>query len=145
MSDFVIYRRVYYYAVRMLFVARSARKVANWSGELLVRAPQLCYDCRMENQNKSNEAQELHATVRGRVQGVGFRYFVIEKALGLGLRGYARNTGDGSVEVLAQGKRSALENLLALLRRGPAAADVREVETSWGEPSGHFSGFHVRF
>lgn len=99
----------------------------------------------MENQKKSNEAQELRATVRGRVQGVGFRYFVVEKALSLGLRGYARNASDGSVEVLAQGARPALEQLLTLLRRGPAAADVREVETNWGEPSGHFSGFHVRF
>lgn len=101
----------------------------------------------MENQKKSNEAevQELRATVRGRVQGVGFRYFVIEKALRLGLRGYTRNVGDGSVEVLAQGPRPALESLLALLRRGPTAAYVREVETSWGEPSAHFSSFHVRF
>lgn len=96
-------------------------------------------------ENKGNEAQELHAVVRGRVQGVGFRYFVIQKALSLGLRGYTRNTSDGSVEVLAQGPRPALENLLALLRRGPSAADVREVEVRWGEPSGYFSGFHVRF
>ncbi|MEO7021990.1 MAG: acylphosphatase [Ktedonobacteraceae bacterium] len=99
----------------------------------------------MENQNKSNEAQELHATVHGRVQGVGFRYFVIEKALSMGLRGYARNTDDGSVEVLAQGPRPTLENLLALLRRGPTAANVGEVEVDWGEPSAHLSGFHVRF
>jgi acylphosphatase len=96
-------------------------------------------------ENKGNEAQELHAVVRGRVQGVGFRYFVIQKALSLGLRGYTRNTSDGSVEVLAQGPRPALENLLALLRRGPSAADVREVEVRWGEPSSYFSGFHVRF
>lgn len=99
----------------------------------------------MENQNRSNEAQELHAIVHGRVQGVGFRYFVIEKALGMGLRGYARNTEDGSVEVLAQGPRPALENLLALLRRGPMAANVREIESNWGEPSTYLSGFHVRF
>ena len=93
----------------------------------------------------SNGAQELHAIVHGRVQGVGFRYFVIEKALGLGLRGYARNTDDGQVEVLAQGPRPALENLLALLRRGPLAAHVSEVEIRWGEPTTHLSGFHVRF
>lgn len=99
----------------------------------------------MENQNKSNEAQELRATVRGMVQGVGFRYFVVDKALSLGLRGYTRNARDGSVEVLAQGPRPALEKLLALLRRGPAAADVREVEVDWGEPSTHLSGFHVRW
>ncbi len=99
----------------------------------------------MENQKKSNEAQELHAIVRGRVQGVGFRYFVIEKALSLGLSGYARNTSDDSVEVLAQGPRPALEKLLVLLRRGPGAADVREVEIDWRELSAHASGFHVRF
>jgi len=99
----------------------------------------------MDNQKHGNEVQELHALVHGRVQGVGFRYFVIHRALGLGLRGYARNTSEGSVEVLAQGPRPALEHLLALLRRGPAAADVHEVEISWRQPSGHFSGFHVRF
>jgi acylphosphatase len=99
----------------------------------------------MEKQHKSNEAQELHAVVHGRVQGVGFRYFVIEKALSLSLRGYTRNTDDGSVEVLAQGTRPALENLLTLLRRGPMAAHVSEVEFDWGEPSTHLSGFHVRF
>lgn len=99
----------------------------------------------MANQNTSNAAQELRATVHGRVQGVGFRYFVVERALSLGLRGYARNAYNGSVEVLAQGPRPALEKLLTLLRRGPAAADVREVESEWGEPSIHLSGFHVRF
>lgn len=99
----------------------------------------------MENQHKSNEAQQLHATVHGQVQGVGFRYFVVEKALGLGLRGYVRNTDDGNVAVLAQGPRSTLEKLLVLLQRGPTAATVSEVEVSWGELSTHLSGFHVRF
>jgi acylphosphatase len=99
----------------------------------------------MENQNKSNEVQELRARVHGRVHGVGYRYFVVERALSMGLRGYARNVSDGSVEVLAQGLRPALENLLALLRRGPTAADVKEVEVDWGEPSTYLSGFHVRW
>lgn len=99
----------------------------------------------MENQNTSNQAQELHAVVHGRVQGVGFRYFVVERALGLGLRGYARNESDGSVEVLAQGPRPALENLLALLWRGPSAATVSQVDVDWGKPSTHVSGFHVRW
>jgi acylphosphatase len=99
----------------------------------------------MENPNNSNKAQELHAIVRGRVHGVGFRYFAVERALGLGLRGYARNVSDGSVEVLAQGPRPVLESLLALLRRGPSAADVTEVEAKWGEPSMHLTGFHVRW
>ncbi len=99
----------------------------------------------MENQEQSDAPQELCATVHGRVQGVGFRYFVVEKALGLGLRGYARNTNDDTVEVLAQGPRPALEKLLTLLRRGPTAAEVQRVEIHWGTPSTHVSGFHVRW
>lgn len=97
------------------------------------------------NQTNSNDIQELHAYVRGRVQGVGFRYFVVEKARSLGLHGYARNESDGSVEVLAQGPRPALEQLLALLRRGPSAAHVSEVRTTWRKPTEHISGFHVRW
>lgn len=97
------------------------------------------------DQSVQPDMQELHAYVHGRVQGVGFRYFVVEKAQRLGLRGYARNEDDGSVEVLAQGRRGALENLLVLLWRGPAAARVARVDTAWGEPTQHISGFHVRW
>ena len=99
----------------------------------------------MTNQHDGNDIQELHAYVRGRVQGVGFRYFVVEHALMLGLRGYARNARDGSVEVLAQGPRPALERLLSLLSQGPPAAYVSEVQKVWGEPTEHLSGFHVRW
>ena len=97
------------------------------------------------SQNHENDIQELHAYVRGRVQGVGFRYYVVEKALALGLRGYARNARDGSVEVLAQGTRPALERLVSLLWKGPSAARVSEVNTTWGQPTEHLSGFHVRW
>ncbi len=89
--------------------------------------------------------QELHAWVSGRVQGVGFRYFVIENAVSLGLRGYVRNESNGDVEVLAQGTRPVLERLLTLLRRGPSAAYVREVRQSWGQPTEHLSGFNIRW
>ena len=99
----------------------------------------------MTSQHDSNDIQELHAYVRGRVQGVGFRYFAIEQALMLGLRGYARNARDGSVEVLAQGPRPALERLLSRLRQGPPAAYVSEVQKVWGKPTEHLSGFHVRW
>jgi acylphosphatase len=97
--------------------------------------------------NDRNEAklEELHAHMSGYVQGVGFRYFVIRVAQPLGLRGYARNLSDGSVEVVAQGPRVALERLLEQLRRGASAAEVEEVQTTWREPGEHFSGFHVRY
>src|SRR5712672_1040060 len=94
------------------------------------------------NRANNNDIQELHAYVRGRVQGVGFRYFVVEEALSLGLRGYVRNTHDGGVEILAQGPRPALERLVTLLRQGPPAAHVSDVRTTWGKPTEHISGFH---
>jgi acylphosphatase len=99
----------------------------------------------MASQNETNNNQELHVYVQGWVQGVGYRYFVVNNALALGLRGYVRNLSDGSVEVLAQGTRQNLERLLSLLQRGPAAADVHEVRSHWGEPTEHLSGFHVRW
>src|SRR5258708_4434117 len=87
----------------------------------------------------SHGIQELHEYVRGRVQGVGFRYFVVENDLTLGLRGYVRNGRDDSVEVLAQGPRPALERLLALLRQGPPAAHVSEGRTEWRKPKEQLS------
>ena len=92
---------------------------------------------------KSNSSiEELHAYVYGQVQGVGFRYFVIQKAHTLALHGYTRNESDGSVEVLAQGPRPALERLLAYLRQGPPAAHVRDVRVTWGTPTEHIGGCH---
>ena len=97
------------------------------------------------SQNETHSIQELHAIVRGMVQGVGFRYFVVRNASVLRLRGYVRNNSSGDVEVVAQGPRPALERLLALLYQGPSAADVDEVQTTWRKPTEHFSGFNVRW
>jgi acylphosphatase len=99
----------------------------------------------MTGQNETNDIQELHAYVHGWGQGIGYRYFVVNNALALGLRGYTRNQSDGSVEVLAQGTRSALERLLTMLQQGPSAAEVSEVRIQWGQPTEHLSGFHVRW
>jgi acylphosphatase len=66
--------------------------------------------------------------VRGRVQGVGFRWFTLRAARGLGLRGYVRNLPDGSVEVVAAGASAALDQLAAKLASGPSGALVQHVE-----------------
>ena len=66
--------------------------------------------------------------VYGLVQGVGFRWFVARHARGLGLRGYARNLPDGSVEVVVDGQDESLPELERLLRAGPANAAVERVE-----------------
>ena len=66
--------------------------------------------------------------IRGRVQGVGFRYFAQRAAESLGLAGYARNLDDGSVEVYAVGPVEKLSEMAGRLYRGPRWADVRGVE-----------------
>ena len=101
--------------------------------------------CMNQGGRNNSDREELHAVVHGRVQGVGFRYFVVERALALGLRGFARNSNSGDVEVVAQGPHPTLERLLSLIRQGPSSAHVTEVTTTWRQPTEHFSGFHVRW
>jgi acylphosphatase len=86
----------------------------------------------------------FHAIVKGYVQGVGFRYYVLDAAVPLGVKGWVRNLWDGDVEVMAEGNRDALEKLIAVLRRGPRAAHVSGADVEWGEYQGEFSSFHVK-
>ncbi len=86
----------------------------------------------------------LHATVHGRVQGVSFRYFVIEQAQTLGLLGWVRNRWDTTVEVMAEGPSGRLISLLDALHSGPPAARVDEVDAEWLPASGEFTSFWVR-
>jgi len=70
----------------------------------------------------------LHVLVRGRVQGVGFRWFVRERASPLGLVGWVKNRSDGTVEVAAEGAPDAIDRLRHLLERGPDGAVVSSVD-----------------
>jgi acylphosphatase len=72
-------------------------------------------------------SQRLDASVRGRVQGVGFRFFVVREASYLDLAGYVANERDGSVHVVAEGPSEALDQLLERLREGPPASIVERV------------------
>jgi acylphosphatase len=81
--------------------------------------------------------------VRGRVQGVGFRYFVEHSAKTLEISGWVRNVDDGSVEVYALGTAAQLSDLAGLLWQGPRWADVRGVEEMDAALENH-SGFSVR-
>jgi acylphosphatase len=92
----------------------------------------------------SDAYARLHATVEGRVQGVGYRAFVEQNAYALRLRGWVRNRWNGSVEVVVEGERPDLEKLLAALYRGPRAADVTTVQTEWLPATREFSHFSVR-
>lgn len=86
----------------------------------------------------------LDATVIGRVQGVGFRYFVLREAMELDLRGWVANTPEGSVRCIAEGPRERLEILLERLREGPPAAIVERVSEAWMPATGTLGPFGTR-
>lgn len=91
------------------------------------------------------EVANLRAVVRGRVQGVFFRESTRRRAELLGLTGYVRNLPDRTaVEVVAEGDRAKLSELLDFLGIGPPAAKVESVETRWGPFTGKHSGFETR-
>jgi acylphosphatase len=81
--------------------------------------------------------------VRGRVQGVGFRWYVEREAHTLGVYGWVRNTFDGSVEVLATGTREQLSQLRRKLREGPRAARVDDLEESEAQPVQGLKTFRI--
>ena len=87
--------------------------------------------------------KRLSACAYGRVQGVGFRFFVLRVASHLGLSGFVRNADAGTVEVVAEGELRDLETLLDHLKRGPERARVDRIESSWDEATGEYEGFTV--
>ncbi len=85
----------------------------------------------------------LHVVVEGRVQGVGFRYYVQEKAQALGLTGWVRNVKEDQVEVWAEGAQPDLDKLLETVRRGPGSAYVSGYRIEPETPIGTFSRFQI--
>ncbi|MEX1294616.1 MAG: acylphosphatase [Candidatus Limnocylindrales bacterium] len=86
----------------------------------------------------------LVATVRGHVQGVGFRWYVQREAARLGLDGWVANRQDGSVEVVAEGSDTTLSELVLLLWEGPAGASVIGVDARHEPARGNIVGFTIR-
>lgn len=85
----------------------------------------------------------IHLVVRGRVQGVGFRFFTVDAAMAEGIHGWVANRPDGSVEVEAEGEREALERFERRVRNGPPVARVDSVERTETAPTGSMSGFEI--
>ena len=90
-----------------------------------------------------NQNLRLHAYVSGSVQGVGFRYFVMQAAFERHLTGWVRNLHDGRVEVLAEGEHEALNGFLIQLRRGPVSAFVEDVKVDFSNARGDHTRFSV--
>ena len=102
----------------------------------------------MAAEEGGDDRRRLTVFVRGRVQGVGFRWWTRALAVELGLAGYARNTSDGRVEVVAEGPEPALLRLVDLLSETPSTArrpgQVQSVSAPlWAAPRGE-NGFHER-
>lgn len=85
----------------------------------------------------------LHIIVKGLVQGVGFRYFIYRKAVSYGLKGFVRNLVNGDVEIVAEGDRSLLEELIRDARQGPRSSQVRELKLEWQKSSDSYQDFRM--
>jgi acylphosphatase len=94
---------------------------------------------------EKDQNRQIHATVKGRVQGVGFRHFTTQQATDCGVTGYVRNLHNGDVEVLAEGHEGDLRSFIDALRQGPRSARVEDVKVDWGQPTGEYSRFRVTY
>lgn len=85
-----------------------------------------------------------HVLVKGRVQGVGYRFFTQDAAETCGLKGWVRNLPGGHVEAEVEGPKSTIESFLEELRKGPPIARVDAVDVEWHLPTRQFSDFEIR-
>lgn len=86
----------------------------------------------------------VHLLISGYVQGVFFRAKTAQQAGELGLTGWVRNTKDGKVESVVEGEREKIEKMITWIKKGPAQAQVKEVEIQWQPYQGEFSSFEIR-
>jgi acylphosphatase len=92
-----------------------------------------------------NRKSRLTVVVRGWVQGVGYRDYASRVASRLGLKGWVRNSSDGSVEIAAEGRKEDLQRFLDDLRQGPPAAEVERVDASWEDGRQEFTRWELRW
>lgn len=84
-------------------------------------------------------------TVKGRVQGVGFRWTIHEYASTLGVTGYVKNLYNGDVEILAEGERERVEDLIEYIKKGPRFSKVTDVTIEWKDFAGRYDSFDITF
>ena len=86
----------------------------------------------------------MHVVISGLVQGVGYRYFALQKARVLGIRGYVRNMYTGEVEIVAQADEAALDTFMQDLRIGPRSAHVASARIVWHDDAEMYNSFDIR-
>ncbi|EMM75368.1 acylphosphatase [Leptospira santarosai] len=92
--------------------------------------------------SKNNSRAKI--LVRGKVQGVGFRYYILQRAQEGRLSGYTQNLPGGEVETVVEGDKVFIEDLYKAIQRGPKGSEVKEVLISWEDPKGNFRTFEIK-
>ena len=92
----------------------------------------------------SENQVRAHLIIEGMVQGVFFRASTMQTAVRLGVKGWVRNCPDGTVEVVAEGEKKTIDELVEWCHQGPPRAQVRQVQVLWEDHKGDFDNFRVR-
>jgi acylphosphatase len=88
--------------------------------------------------------QQIHIIIKGMVQGIGFRYFVYQHAVRLGLKGFVRNLPNGNVEVEVSGNRSLVEELIQMVKVGPRTSRVTDVQIHIINSESNYTSFEIK-
>ncbi len=99
----------------------------------------------MAKKSTSKELSRAHVFFTGRVQGVGFRYTAEGLALGLKLKGWVRNLPDGRVELVSEGPKPKIEELLSQIQKSALGRHIKKTDLAWEAPKKEFSDFTVEF
>lgn len=86
---------------------------------------------------------KAHLIIKGRVQGVGYRYFVQDLAIGLNLKGWVRNLSNGDVEALFEGQKVDIEKAIEQCRQGPPLSRVIDIQVNWSDKEEGFTDFRI--
>ncbi len=90
-------------------------------------------------------AKAVHLIAHGKVQGVGFRFFVRDQASSSGLKGWVKNLRDGTVEIHAEGEKEILLDLIEKVEKGPFFGSVSHLTIEWVEPENIYNSFNITF
>lgn len=90
------------------------------------------------------EKERISIICKGRVQGVGFRFMINRHANVLNLKGYVKNLGDGSVQIIAEGEKQDISKLIFYIKEGPGFSSIDDLQVERSHPSGEFSTFSIR-
>ena len=94
--------------------------------------------------DKDVKKVRAHLLIFGRVQGVSFRYYTIDMAQSLGIKGWVRNCWDGKVEIVIEGDEEKVKELINWCYQGPGSAIVEKIDIEWGKYRGEFKTFSIR-